>query len=303
MSVEPITLGSLPNELDSALPAGGDPKAEGDDHIRNVKITLKNFYSLWVDTNVESRLTALESYIATGDAVTLNGLPPSYYLNADNLNAGTVPVARLTGTYNINITGNADNATNAVEAVHALTADVATLAEAAESIGGLTAAQIAASFAAIGRVNYNNPAIQNFSGSGWQTALSAVITLTSPEFLFMTLFINSLTAVPAGTPFVQARVLIDGVEVYKDIVWATVEGAGVAPIHFNAAMLPHRHYLTGGGGNPTISYPIGLRTDIPVGVDLPIEVQLRRIAYETNASGAAWSIDQVDLNMAGLGVS
>jgi len=31
----------------------------------------------------------------------------SYYRNAGNLNAGTLPVARLSGTYNINITGSA----------------------------------------------------------------------------------------------------------------------------------------------------------------------------------------------------
>ena len=31
----------------------------------------------------------------------------SYYRNASNLNAGTVPAARLSGTYNINITGSA----------------------------------------------------------------------------------------------------------------------------------------------------------------------------------------------------
>jgi len=34
----------------------------------------------------------------------------SYYRNANNMNAGTLPVARLSGTYNINITGTANNA-------------------------------------------------------------------------------------------------------------------------------------------------------------------------------------------------
>lgn len=301
MSVEPITLGSLPNELDSALPAGGDPKAEGDDHIRNIKITLKNFYNVWLSTNVNTRLLALESYIMTGDAITLNGQPASFYQNADNLNAGTVPVARLSGTYNINITGTAANATNAVDAVHALTADVATLASAADSIGGLTAAQIAASFAAVSRVNYNNPSIQNFSGSGWQTALSDVITIASPEFLFMSLFVNSLTTLPSNYPYMQARVLIDGVEVFRDVVNTDFEGRGLAPIRFNSVMLPWRQIIT---GLDVASLPIGMRTDIPVGVGMPIEVQLRRIANDGgSAAGGSWSIDQVDLNIAGLGVS
>jgi hypothetical protein len=34
----------------------------------------------------------------------------SFYQNADNLNAGTVPSLRLSGSYNINITGTADSA-------------------------------------------------------------------------------------------------------------------------------------------------------------------------------------------------
>lgn len=41
------------------------------------------------------------------DADLLDGQHGSYYQNADNLNAGTVPVARLSGTYNISITGTA----------------------------------------------------------------------------------------------------------------------------------------------------------------------------------------------------
>lgn len=41
------------------------------------------------------------------DADQLDGQHGSYYRNAGNLNAGTVPVARLSGTYNISITGSA----------------------------------------------------------------------------------------------------------------------------------------------------------------------------------------------------
>ena len=43
------------------------------------------------------------------DSDKLDGQHGSFYQNADNLNAGTVPIARLTGTYNINISGNAVN--------------------------------------------------------------------------------------------------------------------------------------------------------------------------------------------------
>lgn len=44
------------------------------------------------------------------DADLLDGEHGSFYQNASNLNAGTVPVARLSGSYNIDITGTADSA-------------------------------------------------------------------------------------------------------------------------------------------------------------------------------------------------
>lgn len=43
----------------------------------------------------------------------LNGQAASYYLNATNINAGTLNSARLSGTYGISISGNAATATNA----------------------------------------------------------------------------------------------------------------------------------------------------------------------------------------------
>jgi len=43
----------------------------------------------------------------------LDGFEGSYYRNADNLNAGRVPSARLSGSYNINISGTSLTATNA----------------------------------------------------------------------------------------------------------------------------------------------------------------------------------------------
>ena len=47
------------------------------------------------------------------DADKLDGQHGSFYQNASNLNAGIVPIARLSGTYNINISGRASIATNA----------------------------------------------------------------------------------------------------------------------------------------------------------------------------------------------
>jgi hypothetical protein len=63
-----------------------------------------------------------------GDAASVGGQLPAYYTNADNLNLGTVPVARLNGTYNINISGNANTATNATNAATANNANFATVA-------------------------------------------------------------------------------------------------------------------------------------------------------------------------------
>jgi len=47
------------------------------------------------------------------DADLLDGQHGAFYQNASNLNAGTVPTGRLSGTYNISISGNAATATNA----------------------------------------------------------------------------------------------------------------------------------------------------------------------------------------------
>lgn len=57
------------------------------------------------------------------DADLLDGRSGSFYQNADNLNAGIVPTARLSGTYNISISGNAATATNANYASSAGNAD------------------------------------------------------------------------------------------------------------------------------------------------------------------------------------
>ena len=61
------------------------------------------------------------------DAAKLNGQNPSYYLDLTNA-TGVLPVANLSGSYNINITGNATSATNATTATTAASATTATTA-------------------------------------------------------------------------------------------------------------------------------------------------------------------------------
>src|SRR5690606_17463335 len=59
------------------------------------------------------------------DADKLDGEEGTFYRNAANLNAGTVPTARLSGTYNISVSGNAATATKLATArTLSLTGDV-----------------------------------------------------------------------------------------------------------------------------------------------------------------------------------
>jgi len=67
------------------------------------------------------------------DADLLDGQHGAFYQNASNLSTGVVPVARLSGTYGIDITGNASTATNAN---HANNADYATNAGNADTLDG-----------------------------------------------------------------------------------------------------------------------------------------------------------------------
>ena len=54
-----------------------------------------------------------DSALIASNASNLNGEAGSYYTNAGNLSSGTVQTARLTGTYDIDISGNAATATTA----------------------------------------------------------------------------------------------------------------------------------------------------------------------------------------------
>jgi hypothetical protein len=54
---------------------------------------------------------SISTTVDGGDADTLEGSNKAFYRNASNLNAGLVPTARLSGTYNIDTSGNAATAT------------------------------------------------------------------------------------------------------------------------------------------------------------------------------------------------
>ena len=71
-------------------------------------------------------ITALENVVGTGS------------INAGNITSGTVAPARLSGTYNISISGNAATASNAATAGHATTAGNATTADSAATAGNAT---------------------------------------------------------------------------------------------------------------------------------------------------------------------
>jgi hypothetical protein len=102
--------------------------------------------------NVPSAAPFLVGAGSTGQLVTglnadlLDGQHGAYYRDAGNLNAGTVPSGRLSGTYNISIQGVAATATTAVTALsannatHATTADSATEADHATSADSATTA-------------------------------------------------------------------------------------------------------------------------------------------------------------------
>ena len=144
MTVEFIDANSLPTALDATLPLPGDLKKEGDDHIRNLKLVMKKFYAdyLALVASADLRFDALEAFASIADADTLGGNSSGYYTNASNLATGLVPADRLSGTYNINISGTAANATEAAHAAAADTATTATTAGNALKIGGLAAANV-----------------------------------------------------------------------------------------------------------------------------------------------------------------
>jgi hypothetical protein len=146
MAIEPHDGASLPDALVENNPPSDDPVGQGDDHLRLLKITVKNFYTQYIADLLAAtgRLGVLEAYAALGNADLLDGQHGAFYQNADNLNAGTVPAARLSGTYGINISGTAQNAIYAIDAAHAVNADNALLSANSTLFAGKTLAEVQA---------------------------------------------------------------------------------------------------------------------------------------------------------------
>lgn len=61
----------------------------------------------YIKNYVDTEIAAIT--LDGNDATTLDGLDSTHFLNATNLASGTVPSARLSGSYGINITGSADS--------------------------------------------------------------------------------------------------------------------------------------------------------------------------------------------------
>jgi len=103
------------------------------------------------------------------DADLLDGQEGSYYRNASNLNAGTVPSARLSGSYNISITGTAP----------------------APNLDSLTNVTI---------TNPQNSEVLQYNGSAWVNGASSITGLQSRASV-------SYTTSIAANGFVNAQVV------------------------------------------------------------------------------------------------
>lgn len=126
------------------------------------------------------RLTGTYNISISGSAVNLNGNPAAFYRNASNLNAGTVPSARLTGSYGIDISGNAATVTG--DTSHSITLADATNATQAVSLG-----QADSRFSLSGSdgsgllwVNYTSNTTLTGAESGKHVGTQGAITLTLP---------------------------------------------------------------------------------------------------------------------------
>lgn len=98
-------------ELEDALKDKGDAVA-----AINATLATKLDASLYTAADVLAKLKTVHGASSGLDAALLAGQNSAFYRNAGNLNAGTVPVARLSGIYNIGVSGNAATATKLASA-------------------------------------------------------------------------------------------------------------------------------------------------------------------------------------------
>ena len=179
MAVEPHDGSSLPDVLVESNPPSDDPVNQGDDHLRLLKIVTSNFYTQYLAdaTAIDGRVAVLEAFAALGDAATLGGQNALFYQNSDNQAFGTLPAARLSGTYGINISGNAATATLAADATHAANADEAVHAVDSDKLGGLTLAELQEP---LGQdIDQSAVGSTTIANSTWQT----ILTKTFPAAL------------------------------------------------------------------------------------------------------------------------
>jgi len=249
MAVEPHDGSSLPDILVPANPPSDDPVAQGDDHLRLLKIVVQNFYTAYLAELLaaQTRLTTLETLTASGsvgDANKLGGQLPAFYRDASNLNAGTVPSARLVGTYAISISGNAATANSATHAADASTADYATSAGDSALLAGQTVAQLFAN---------------NFRASVASGTFTDLFTVTLPPLspLRLVRITHLLNVYAPPLPLPKAYWMPNNVEI--PVMWTDV---GYNIEH------GYRYLCTGGlfevpVGATSIKYTIGTYTSQP----------------------------------------
>jgi len=122
-----------------------------------------NTYAISISGNANTATTALTSNNSTN----FGGQPASYYANAGNLSTGTIPALRLTGTYAISISGNA-NTTNL--ATLATLANTALLANNSTNLNGQPASYYTNIVSLLGYTPANIIAPTFNGGSGYSSA-------------------------------------------------------------------------------------------------------------------------------------
>ena len=116
-TVNPIatTLATVNSNVGTFGSASAIPIITVDAKGRITSVTLNSSIAANTAASLLNSRTIALSGAATGTATSFNGTSnitiPVTALNADNLNSGTVPSARLSGSYGISVTGNAGSAT------------------------------------------------------------------------------------------------------------------------------------------------------------------------------------------------
>ena len=153
------------------------------------------------ETLVTARTIAL-SGAATGTATSFNGAAnitiPVTDLNASNLNSGVVPTARLTGTYSISVSGNAETATSLATArTISITGDASwstprtlTIGLTGKSVDGSTA--VSWTLSDIGAYAATNPS--GFISGNQTITISGDITGSGTTAISTTLASSGVTA-------------------------------------------------------------------------------------------------------------